>query len=158
MAAIGKLSKRQLDIVDCRAKCGCQAAWVGCRTGLAKGLVDGKPKALYVHCLTLEDRLAGQRGVYPARVAGTPFAMKRILATATLAGAVLAGGALAAAPVQAATVATSDAQAQDELDRARRLDEQRLRDQAQADFTRIRDAIDGSLSTSVQSAAQQIRR
>ena len=84
--------------------------------------------------------------------------MKRILATATLAGAVLAGGALAAAPVQAATVATSDAQAQDELDRARRLDEQRLRDQAQSDFTRIRDAIDSSLSTSVQSAAQQIRR
>jgi uncharacterized protein HemX len=86
--------------------------------------------------------------------------MKKFITTAALTTAVLAGGALVAAPAQAGAATTHEslAQVQDETERQRLADEQRLRDAMNADFTRISDALGQALSKTVQSSAQQIRR
>ena len=64
-------------------------------------------------------------------------------------------------PAQAtpiATAAVQESQQQDELERRKLADQQRLRDQIDADFSRIMDALDGSLRRAAHNSAQQLGR
>lgn len=78
------------------------------------------------------------------------------MAGAALAGAVLTGG-VATMPAQAATETIGESR-EEMLERQRRADDQRRRDQMEADFDRLRDAVTGALPDTLDRVAKGISR